>query len=156
MIVNDELWADGERWDWRPGTTQGLVQRGGRYVNEFRTHPDPAAPSSGPLTFMVVGDFDLSVGGLAALAPDLDVLIRSETDPLLAIEHHRGFTHSLAVIPVGGAVAALPWFAIGGIDATNVGDVVAAGAERIAVVRAICDAEDPERAAAELRAALPA
>ncbi len=48
-----------------------------------------------------------------------------------------------------------PWFAIGGIDAANVGDVVGAGARRIAVVRAIGDAEDPERAAAELRAALP-
>jgi inner membrane protein len=51
------------------------------------------------------------VGALAALAPDLDVLIRSEADPLLAIEHHRGFTHSLAFIPVGGAIAALPWLA---------------------------------------------
>jgi thiamine-phosphate pyrophosphorylase len=48
-----------------------------------------------------------------------------------------------------------PWFAIGGIDASNVQEVVAAGAERVAVVRAIGDAADPERAAAELRAALP-
>jgi thiamine-phosphate pyrophosphorylase len=48
-----------------------------------------------------------------------------------------------------------PWFAIGGIDASNIGDVVGAGARRVAVVRAIGDAEDPERAAAELRAALP-
>ena len=47
-----------------------------------------------------------------------------------------------------------PWFAIGGIDRTNVGEVVAAGARRVAVVRAICDAPDPEQAAAELRAAL--
>jgi thiamine-phosphate pyrophosphorylase len=51
--------------------------------------------------------------------------------------------------------ARVPWFAIGGIDATNVGVVVAAGAERIAVVRAIGDALDPEAAARELRAALP-
>jgi len=51
--------------------------------------------------------------------------------------------------------AGRPWFAIGGIDETNVEDVVAAGAERIAVVRAIADAPDPERAAAALRAALP-
>jgi thiamine-phosphate pyrophosphorylase len=51
--------------------------------------------------------------------------------------------------------ARLPWFAIGGIDAGNVADVVAAGAMRVAVVRAIGDADDPERAAAELRAALP-
>jgi thiamine-phosphate pyrophosphorylase len=50
--------------------------------------------------------------------------------------------------------ARVPWFAIGGIDAGNVADVVAAGATRVAVVRAIGDADDPERAAAELRAAL--
>jgi thiamine-phosphate pyrophosphorylase len=48
-----------------------------------------------------------------------------------------------------------PWYAIGGIDRENVEQVVAAGAERVAVVRAICDAPDPEAAAAELRAALP-
>jgi thiamine-phosphate pyrophosphorylase len=48
-----------------------------------------------------------------------------------------------------------PWFAIGGIDASNIGGVVEAGARRVAVVRAIGDAEDPERAAAELRAFLP-
>jgi thiamine-phosphate pyrophosphorylase len=47
-----------------------------------------------------------------------------------------------------------PWFAIGGIDAGNVGEVVAAGARRIVVVRAIRDADDPQRAAAELRRAV--
>lgn len=51
--------------------------------------------------------------------------------------------------------ARIPWFAIGGIDRTNVEAVVAAGAKRIAVVRAIGDAEDPEEAARELRDALP-
>jgi thiamine-phosphate pyrophosphorylase len=44
-----------------------------------------------------------------------------------------------------------PWFAIGGIDAGNAREVVRAGARRIVVVRAIRDAADPERAAAELR-----
>jgi thiamine-phosphate pyrophosphorylase len=48
-----------------------------------------------------------------------------------------------------------PWFAIGGIDETNVGEVVAAGARRVVVVRAIRDAGDPETAAQRLRAALP-
>ncbi|WP_019630837.1 thiamine phosphate synthase [Actinomadura atramentaria] len=48
-----------------------------------------------------------------------------------------------------------PWFAIGGIDAGNVGEVLAAGARRIVVVRAITEAADPEKAAAELAAALP-
>jgi thiamine-phosphate pyrophosphorylase len=44
-----------------------------------------------------------------------------------------------------------PFFAIGGIDAGNAGRVVAAGAERLCVVRAIRDAADPAAAAAELR-----
>ena len=48
-----------------------------------------------------------------------------------------------------------PWFAIGGIDKRNVGDVVGAGARRIVVVRALRDAADPEGAARRLRDALP-
>ena len=39
--------------------------------------------------------------------------------------------------------AGVPWFAIGGIDAENVGEVVAAGADRVAIVRAIAQAESP-------------
>jgi thiamine-phosphate pyrophosphorylase len=52
--------------------------------------------------------------------------------------------------------ATLPWFAIGGIDPSNVGDVVAAGAERIVVVRALRDADDPRAAARVLRGAVEA
>ncbi len=48
-----------------------------------------------------------------------------------------------------------PWFAIGGIDESNVGEVVEAGARRVVVVRAIADAADPESAARRLRGALP-
>ncbi|HUP46410.1 MAG TPA: metal-dependent hydrolase [Thermoanaerobaculia bacterium] len=51
----------------------------------------------------------LLLGGVAALLPDLDVMIRSADDPLLMIEHHRGFTHSLAVAIPAGAGAALPF-----------------------------------------------
>jgi thiamine-phosphate pyrophosphorylase len=47
-----------------------------------------------------------------------------------------------------------PWFAIGGIDSTTIGDVLAAGAGRLVVVRAIRDSHDPRAAAEELRAAL--
>ena len=61
----------------------------------------------------------------------------------------------LELVRYAAANAKLPWFAIGGIDASNVADVVAAGAARIAVVRAIVEADDPERAARELREALP-
>lgn len=61
----------------------------------------------------------------------------------------------LELVRHAAAHAGVPWFAVGGIDAETVGPVVAAGARRIAVVRAIGDADDPERAARELRDALP-
>jgi thiamine-phosphate pyrophosphorylase len=51
---------------------------------------------------------------------------------------------------------ALPWFAIGGIDHSNIGQVVEAGATRVVVVRAVTHADDPADAAARLRAQLPA
>ena len=47
-----------------------------------------------------------------------------------------------------------PFFAIGGIDPSNAAEVVAAGARRLGVVRAIRDAEDPTAAAEALRASL--
>jgi thiamine-phosphate pyrophosphorylase len=60
----------------------------------------------------------------------------------------------LELVRHAAAHATQPWFAIGGIDRANVEQVVAAGATRVAVVRAIADAPDPEAAARELRAAL--
>jgi thiamine-phosphate pyrophosphorylase len=47
-----------------------------------------------------------------------------------------------------------PFFAIGGIDPSNAAQVVAAGAQRLGVVRAIRDATDPTAVAEELRGAL--
>jgi thiamine-phosphate pyrophosphorylase len=53
-----------------------------------------------------------------------------------------------------GVAGDRPWFAIGGIDLDNVREVIAAGATRIVVVRAIRDAADPRAAATALREAL--
>src|SRR3954451_11745741 len=53
-------------------------------------------------------------------------------------------------------VSERPWFAIGGLNLTNVGEVVERGARRIVVVRALTEAADPEAAARELRARLEA
>jgi thiamine-phosphate pyrophosphorylase len=47
-----------------------------------------------------------------------------------------------------------PWFAIGGIDEQRLPEVLAAGARRIVVVRAITAADDPQAAAERLKAAL--
>jgi len=50
----------------------------------------------------------LVLGALAGGAPDLDVLIRSDEDTLLALEYHRHFTHALLLAPlIGGLVALL-------------------------------------------------
>ena len=43
-------------------------------------------------------------GGVGGVSPDLDIFIRSNTDPLLFIEYHRHFTHSLAFVPFGGLI----------------------------------------------------
>ena len=40
----------------------------------------------------------------------------------------------------------MPWFAIGGIDLTNVAAVKAAGAPGVAIVRAVMQADDPTQA----------
>ncbi len=47
-----------------------------------------------------------------------------------------------------------PWFAIGGIDESNLGQVLAAGATRIVVVRVLTEADDPAAVAARLAARL--
>jgi thiamine-phosphate pyrophosphorylase len=61
----------------------------------------------------------------------------------------------LELVREAATSAAVPWFAIGGIDESNVDAVVAAGAERIAVVRSIRDAVDPRATARALRRRLP-
>ena len=48
-----------------------------------------------------------AVGLVGGMAPDLDVLIRSSGDSLMAIEYHRHFTHALAFIPVAAMLVAL-------------------------------------------------
>jgi thiamine-phosphate pyrophosphorylase len=49
-----------------------------------------------------------------------------------------------------------PWFAIGSISRDNIDEVIAAGARRVCVVRAITEAPDPEKAARELHARVQA
>lgn len=60
----------------------------------------------------------------------------------------------LEYVELAADEAELPWFAIGGIGPGNLAAVVAAGATRVVVVRAIRDSEDPEAVAAALSAGL--
>ncbi|MDX6199209.1 MAG: thiamine-phosphate pyrophosphorylase [Actinomycetota bacterium] len=57
----------------------------------------------------------------------------------------------LPLLQVAAEVASpRPWFAIGGIDAANLDQVLEAGARRVVVVRALTEAADPHAAAADL------
>jgi len=118
-----------------------------------------------------VGQDDMDLEEARALAGP-DALVGRSTHSPQDIENARGAdyigvgpVHATPTKPGRPAVglglvrhaaehAPMPFFAIGGIDGSNVGAVVDAGARRIAVVRAIADATDPEGAAAALRRAL--
>ncbi len=52
----------------------------------------------------------LLIGALAGMAPDLDILINSAEDPILFLEFHRQFTHSLMFIPLGALICALVFY----------------------------------------------
>ncbi len=60
----------------------------------------------------------LLAGAAAGVLPDIDVLIGSDSDPLVSLEFHRQFTHSIFAVPFGAAlVAAAIWFAMKRRDA---------------------------------------
>ena len=88
-------------------------------------------------------------GAAAAADPEVDYLAAG---PVHATPTKPG-RPAAGLEYVGWAAANVtkPWFAIGGLDAGNVGEVVARGATRIVVVRAITGAADPEAAARALR-----
>jgi thiamine-phosphate pyrophosphorylase len=100
--------------------------------------------------------------GLSTHSPEqFDAALRSDADqlsvgPVWATPTKEGRPGTgldyvrYAAVHGGGR----PWFAIGGIDSANVAEVVAAGARRVVVLRAIRDAPDPEAAARALAAAL--
>jgi len=52
----------------------------------------------------------LVIGALAGMVPDLDVLIRSTDNPILFLEFHRQFSHSLIFIPFGALFCALVFY----------------------------------------------
>jgi thiamine-phosphate pyrophosphorylase len=61
----------------------------------------------------------------------------------------------LEFVRAAAAETSLPAFVIGGVTKTTIGAAVEAGARRVAVSQAICEADDPQAAAAELLRALP-
>jgi thiamine-phosphate pyrophosphorylase len=84
----------------------------------------------------------------AAADPDVDYLA---VGPVHATPTKPGRPAAgLEYVEYAARTVTKPWFAIGGLDAGNVDAVVARGAQRIVVVRAITEATDPEAAARAL------
>ena len=129
-------------------------------------HPDLVAEAGADGCH--VGQDDIDVAEARALAGDGAIVGQSthfpdEIDAAAAADYIGvGPVHAtptkpgrsavgLELVSFAAAHAPVPFFAIGGIDASNAGAVVDAGARRIAVVRAIAEAADPRAAAAQLR-----
>jgi thiamine-phosphate pyrophosphorylase len=90
----------------------------------------------------------------AAADPDVDYLA---VGPVHSTPTKPGRPAAgLSYVEYAARTVRKPWFAIGGLDAGNVDEVLARGAERIVVVRAIAAADDPEAAARALEERLGA
>lgn len=88
-------------------------------------------------------------GAEADADPDVDYVV---VGPVHATPTKPGRPAAgLEYVEWAAANVTTPWFAIGGLDAGNVGEVIARGARRIVVVRAITQAADAEAAARLLR-----
>jgi inner membrane protein len=77
------------------GLTQGLI----------------GATAAGAALGNRMGRLAYGVGFVGGILADADYLIRIPGDPLYTTVFHRGFSHSLIFIPIGGLLAALPFLA---------------------------------------------
>ena len=103
---------------------------------------------------MSLSDSFLSFPPAAEADPDVDYYA---VGPVYATPTKPGRPAAgLTYVAHAAQAATKPWFAIGGIDAGTLGPVLAGGARRIVVVRAIAGAGDPEASARGLREALDA
>jgi len=121
----------------------------GVHVGQEDGSPAAARAIAGPDAIVGRSTHAPEQGAEADADPDVDYLA---VGPVHATPTKPGRPAAgLAYVEWAAAHVATPWFAIGGLDAGNVGDVTARGARRIVVVRAIADATDPEAAARALR-----
>ena len=73
------------------------------------THGLAGAAISYALFGRRLGRHAAAVGALAGIAPDIDTFVASKEDPLLYVEVHRSFTHSILFAFIGSLITALPW-----------------------------------------------
>ena len=105
-----------------------------------------------PAARQIVGD-DVVIGRSAHAPHAVDMAVASEVDylcvgPVWAPDGHPA--PGLPLVTYAAGRSAGPWFAMGGITASNLDEVMDAGARSVVVDRAITRADDPGAAAAEL------
>ena len=128
------------------------VQADGVHVGQDDLTPAEARALIGPERILGRSTHEPAQAAAADADPDVDYVA---VGPVHATPTKPGRPAAgLHYVAHAASTVAKPWFAIGGLDAGNVHEVVERGATRIVVVRAITEAEDPEAAARELRAAL--
>jgi thiamine-phosphate pyrophosphorylase len=126
----------------------------GVHVGQDDASPTDARALVGPERIVGRSTHAPEQADVADADPDVDYVVAG---PVHATPTKPGRPATgLGYIEYAARAVRKPWFAIGGLDATNVGEVVERGAGRIVVVRAITEADDPEPAARDLRAALEA
>ncbi len=157
---DDEIVAAGRRF------ARAAAEHGALFILNDRPDLVPATGADG----VHVGQDDVAVTeARAAMGPDLIVGLSTHSPeqvdgaagapvdyigvgPVHATPTKPGRPAvGLTLVRYAAEHATAPFFAIGGITPANVGAVREAGAERIAVVRALTEADDPARAARTLR-----
>lgn len=143
------------------------------YSALFIVNDDPYLARACDADGVHVGQDDASVAeAREALGPEAIIGLSTHSEEQLAASAERPVDYvsvgpvwetptkagrpgvGLGLVEHATAKAPHPFFAIGGIDTTNAAEVVAAGARRLGVVRAIRDAKDPAAVAEALRGAL--
>ena len=124
----------------------------GVHVGQDDGSPAEARAAAGPDAIVGRSTHAPAQAAEAEADPDVDYLA---VGPVHATPTKPGRAAAgLGYVAHAATAVGKPWFAIGGLNAGNVGEVVARGATRVVVVRAITEAEEPEAAARALRAAL--
>jgi thiamine-phosphate pyrophosphorylase len=124
----------------------------GVHVGQDDEPVDSVRAAVGPELVIGLSTHSPSQVAAAEAAPEVDYL---GVGPVYATATKPGVEPvGLELVRYTAAHARKPWFAIGGIDAGRALGVAEAGAQRVAVVRAIRDAADPYAAAAALREAI--
>ncbi|WP_214041168.1 thiamine phosphate synthase [Methanoculleus sp.] len=108
-----------------------------------------------PPGFIIGASVGSAAAAVRAAAEGADYVALSPTFST-GSKDDAGLGHGLAVLSAVRAAVSLPLVAIGGINAANVADVIAAGADGVAVISAVVGQEDVTAAARDLRSRIAA